>query len=80
MAVMRETEAARPYGRQSVDVRAFRRQEEKKTNGLDGAGEMGKEGEKGGRKEKERRRGEVKIENRTCSLWNDVILILWGVT
>lgn len=72
MAVMRETEAARPYGRQSVDVRAFRRQEEKKTNGLDGAGEMGKEGEK------ERR--EVKIENRTCSLWNDVILILWGVT
>ena len=33
MAVMRETEAARPYGRQSVDVRAFRPQEEKKTNG-----------------------------------------------
>lgn len=66
---MRETEAARPYGRQSVDVRAFRRQEEKKTNGLDGAGKEG---------EKERR--EVEIENRTCSLWNDVILILWGVT
>lgn len=54
MAVMRETEAARPNGRQSVDVRAFRRQEGLKTMGLDGAGEMGKEGEKEGRREGER--------------------------
>lgn len=57
MAVMRETEAARPYGRQWVDVRAYRlRQNNTKRNGLDGAGEMRWE---------EREEGEVEMKVRS---------------